>query len=727
MQVANASSHVYGRALAAALLLVLAASRATAVTDDGRYPGDLRNHNYLIVTASEYAGSVPLTQFVEAKEAQGFNVSVHSVPSGTHRSVIKDYILDVWGTEERPKYILLVGDTDGSTSTSTTIPHWTGGGSKAAPTDLPYACMDAGDDWHAEVAIGRFSVRSVSALQTVVDKSLQVEGGAYPDPDYPLRGAFLANPGTCGMAEPTHDWVIDNYFTPNGYEGIRIYSAEGGNTQDVTDAVNDGCLWVVYYGHSGSSGWWDPSFNQANVQALSNAGMYGVILSFSCNVGNYTLSECFGETWVRVANRGAAAVIFPSGYIYWGSVEAWRPSTVLEHSFYRAFFVDDIWQVGLAWRVALNHFENDYDGSEDVKRNFFELYNLLGDPSLCLPHTPSPMHVSPPNDLLSEGPQGGPFIPGSITYELNNNADYPIDYEVTHGSADWVTLSGDLSGTLPAGGTRQVIVQINSLAEDFGTGGYNDTVYFTNLTDNVGDTTRNVVLSVGVPELQYSWTFDSNPGWSTQGLWAFGQPTGGGGQYGGPDPTSGHTGPYVYGYNLYGDYENNLPERHLTTTAIDCSDLTRVSLRFWRWLGVEQPAYDHATVRISNDGDNWETLWSNASEVADYSWHLQEFDIAAVANNQPTVYLRWTMGPTDYSWQYCGNIDDVEIWAIQAAPCFGDLDGDDDIDVDDLSQLLAHYGMSGDATYEDGDLDGDLDVDLGDLSALLAVYGTSCP
>jgi hypothetical protein len=273
-----------------------------------------------------------------------------------------------------------------------------------------------------------------------------------------------------------------------------------------------------------------------------------------------------------------------------------------------------------------------------------------------------------------------------------------------------------------------VLVEINSLADDLPVGGYNDTVHFTNLTDHVGDTTRNVVLAIGVPEVQYAWTFDSNPGWSTEGLWAFGQPTGGGGQYGGPDPTGGYTGSYVYGYNLNGDYENSLPERNLTTSAIDCSDLTRVSLRFRRWLGVEQPSYDHAYLRVSNDGSHWELLWSNASEVTDYSWQLQEFDIAAIANNQPTVYLRWTMGPTDYSWQYCGwNIDDVEIWGIRAAPCFGDLDGDDDVDLADLAQLLGHYGMTSGATYEDGDLDGDTDVDLSDLAALLAVYGTTCP
>ncbi|MBU0616308.1 MAG: hypothetical protein KKI02_01185, partial [Planctomycetes bacterium] len=157
---------------------------------------------------------------------------------------------------------------------------------------------------------------------------------------------------------------------------------------------NLGCLWVVYYGHSGSSGWWDPAFYQSDVQALSNEGLYGVVFCFSCNVGNYTLGECFGETWQREADKGAAAVIFPSSYIYWGSPEAWEPSTVLEHSFYRAFFEDDVWHVGPAWRTALYHFETEFDGSTDIKRNFFELYNVLGDPSLLLPQ-PFGFNLSP--------------------------------------------------------------------------------------------------------------------------------------------------------------------------------------------------------------------------------------------------------------------------------------------------------------------------------------------
>jgi uncharacterized membrane protein len=66
-------------------------------------------------------------------------------------------------------------------------------------------------------------------------------------------------------------------------------------------------------------------------------------------------------------------------------------------------------------------------------------------------------------------------------------------------------------------------------------------------------------------------------------------------------------------------------------------------------------------------------------------------------------------------------------WLVRIEPdCVGDLDGDLDIDLADLAQLLANYGTTSGAAYEDGDLDGDGDVDLADLATLLAVYGTSC-
>ena len=59
----------------------------------------------------------------------------------------------------------------------------------------------------------------------------------------------------------------------------------------------------------------------------------------------------------------------------------------------------------------------------------------------------------------------------------------------------------------------------------------------------------------------------------------------------------------------------------------------------------------------------------------------------------------------------------------------GDLDGDCDVDLADLSILLGIYGScDGDPDYlEVADLDGDDCIGLGDLSLLLAHYGDTCP
>ncbi len=279
----------------------------------------------------------------------------------------------------------------------------------------------------------------------------------------------------------------------------------------------------------------------------------------------------------------------------------------------------------------------------------------------------SGLSVTPSDGLASSGDPGGPFTPSSKVYTLENLGSTGINYSVTK-TQSWVSLSST-SGYLAGGATTTVTVSINSNANSLPDGEYTDTVSFINTTDHVGDTTRPVTLTVGGPQRVYFFPMDTNPGWTTQDLWAFGHPTGGGGQYGGPDPSNGYTGTNVYGYNLSGDYQNDLAERHLTSTALDCSNLSDVTLKFRRWLGVERSLYDHAYVRVSNNGSTWTTLWENGSEVADTSWVLQEFDLSAVADGQSTVYLRWTMGTTDESWQYCGwNIDDVEIWAFVEEP-----------------------------------------------------------
>ena len=69
---------------------------------------------------------------------------------------------------------------------------------------------------------------------------------------------------------------------------------------------------------------------------------------------------------------------------------------------------------------------------------------------------------------------------------------------------------------------------------------------------------------------------------------------------------------------------------------------------------------------------------------------------------------------------------DMGAYEFQGSTCFGDLDGDGDVDLADLSTLLAGYGTTSGATYAEGDLDGNGAINLADLGALLGVYGQPC-
>jgi len=130
--------------------------------------------NYLIIVSTTYESDV--ASFGDAKAAQGFTVMTQVVAPGTPNTTIKSYIQDLWGTEDAPEYVLLVGDTN-------TIPHWVGGGSGSPSTDLPYACMDGSGDWYPDIAIGRFPVRSSTDAATLVESAggpdVQEAGGVH--------------------------------------------------------------------------------------------------------------------------------------------------------------------------------------------------------------------------------------------------------------------------------------------------------------------------------------------------------------------------------------------------------------------------------------------------------------------------------------------------------------------------------------------------------------------
>jgi hypothetical protein len=179
---------------------------------------------------------------------------------------------------------------------------------------------------------------------------------------------------------------------------------------------------------------------------------------------------------------------------------------------------------------------------------------------------------------------------------------------------------------------------------------------------SVGPFSCGNVTARGLEVYIASWNFDSDPGWTADGQWAFGTPVAS------PwsacsDPNSAYSGCNVYGYNLEGDYRDGMPAQYLTTGPIDCSGYENIYLIFMRWLGVESSRFDNASVEVSSDSVNWTTIWANDEiTTCDERWVEVSHDISTVAAFEPTVYIRWVMGPTDGVVTFGGwNIDDVRV------------------------------------------------------------------
>ena len=181
------------------------------------------------------------------------------------------------------------------------------------------------------------------------------------------------------------------------------------------------------------------------------------------------------------------------------------------------------------------------------------------------------------------------------------------------------------------------------------------------VTDGIRQNSLSHSVKVVMDAIYYA-NMDTDPEWQLDEGWAWGAPTGQGSWKG--DPNGGYMGDNSIGYALEGDYENNMAEtRYATTGAINCEGYENIRLSFRRWLGVESP-YDYADVQVSNDGSNWVDLWTvGYSHISDSVWQLVEYAVpATVADNQPTVYFRWGIGPTDESVTYPGwNIDDIQV------------------------------------------------------------------
>jgi hypothetical protein len=330
-----------------------------------RSEGTLERSNYLIITAPEFEAA--LAPFITHKQGLGYDVFVATTAvAGSTNTAIKSYIQQRYDNPAtRPEFILLVGDVD-------RVPEWIGGTTDNPHTDINYTLLD-GPDYFADAHLGRFAISSATELSNAITKSIFMENAIF---GLEKKNVFLSSNDNWNITEATHNAVIDSFFTPNGYLSSKRYShTYSATTAQVIADLNGGQIFAIYSGHGSVTSWADgPPVSQSDVRGLTNS-IYPHVYSFSCLTGAFDETECFGETWIRQQRGGAS---------YWGSsvTSYWDEDDVLERRLFHAMFTDRLTQSTPMFNMAKVFLAAHYGGITATVKRYFEMYNLLGDPSV---------------------------------------------------------------------------------------------------------------------------------------------------------------------------------------------------------------------------------------------------------------------------------------------------------------------------------------------------------
>ena len=379
---------------------------------------------YLIVAHESFRGE--LDSLLHWKQRKGFLADIVYTDDpqvGNTSTSIANYLRSQYNSatasRPAPTYVLLVGDVE-------QIPAFAGVAFYPNhPTDLYYATWTSGDhlpDCH----YGRFSAKTLSHLAAQVDKTLDYEQYAFADDAFLSKailvsGIDINTPSySTEFADPSMDYIATLYanatnglnsvayyknntaINPNA-SGVTVYSNINASTA-LRGKINEGSAFTFYSGHGTTAGWYSPSLYFNNVSSLSNYGKYGIMVANCCLSNKYDDSESLGEMLLRRVNAGAVGYIGASNSTHWRQdfyfavgirsnisstmYQAYNPNFMgmadrLFHT-HGESLSDRSHTMGAMVMAGQMSIQSDVSGFTDtaLSHYYWEVYNLIGDPSL---------------------------------------------------------------------------------------------------------------------------------------------------------------------------------------------------------------------------------------------------------------------------------------------------------------------------------------------------------
>lgn len=350
--------------------------------------------------------------YVDWKIRNGYNTEMVSVTAaGNNANAIKTYITDYYN-EHNLAFVIIVGD-------NAQFPTPTVSGNKSDN----YFTEISGNDSYPDVILGKISAENVAQVETQVQRFIEYEQNPPETSHFPsfMGIASSQGPGDNNEYDYQHIRNIDNklqdYTYTSGYELFE--GSQGGldasgnpTAAMVTTGVNNGVGIISYCGHGDVQMWVTSSFNNSNVNSLTNVGKLPFILSVACVNGEYHTGTCFAEAWLRATYNGqpSGAVGFTGSTINqpWNSPMCAQDAMIdlligTSHNNQKSTF-------GGMFFNGMIHMLDVYSDAVDV----FRTWILFGDPTLLM-RTAEPEQLEVTHNAIF--PVGIPSVVFSSTVE----------------------------------------------------------------------------------------------------------------------------------------------------------------------------------------------------------------------------------------------------------------------------------------------------------------------
>lgn len=295
-------------------------------------------------------------------------------------------------------------------------------------SDHLYSTLE-GDDYFADVLVGRLSVDNANDVLTMANRIVSYERDPFTalGAEWYRRGLMIYEVAGAMSRRETKLSIRDNLLERLDFVQVdTVYShywLDPVSPNVITSAVNNGLSVVNYRGYGFRTQWYGPNFDIYDADNLQNIGRWPLVTSIVCGGGDFACIDddpCFGEAWLRSGSNPAE----PAGAI--GFIAPTEEDThtqwnnIIDEGIYHGLTNEGLRSLGAMMDRGKIELWLGYPNARQWGTPcynvpfYFHCYNLLGDPGTRL-------RVEEPMSIVCDTPAA--LSAGSLLLDLQVTDD----------------------------------------------------------------------------------------------------------------------------------------------------------------------------------------------------------------------------------------------------------------------------------------------------------------